>query len=473
MSTEIPILYNDLRREFERALQSAGENEFIERPRALSGLARRRNEFVQNARLQNQKALERLQLDSQALCESYSLAPLEAKDLVLYAWDLERRLFDEGAVFGNRPFNFVLERMALSSPLEQQVRESSLNAMRALKILSRRDLKSELPFLPLNPVEKIFEGLKLTPNAARLDFLLTDAGPKLVEVNCQWVDAIVALQAFQQVFLGRKRKPSPIDTLAEKFFFGKRVAILDVNQISSGSRNSGATQELQTLSRKLMYTRRPPLECEVLDPSKISMDYFRKFNMYYVNCDPRYFLSWTPPWIEYINERVAKGGASIFPSWRPLLDKKFVLSILSSPDSSLADEFSREDVDVEMLKSIVTPTKPLTERLPYKYPIVIKGDGYSLNSVVTSLQDEFPKLLEYALQDANSYVVQPFLEGMRVNSWVFDTGKRKVRLLQSAYTKLNVWVLGDEVVGMLLTISDSPLISDKGFNTVPLVRKEK
>ncbi|MDP3994673.1 MAG: hypothetical protein Q8P91_02495 [bacterium] len=452
MSTEIPILYNEIKKEFNKAMANANGGEFVERPKTLSILSKRKREFVQNTRLQNKTSIEQLNKESDELCDTYPISPSKAKDLILFSWITEERLSNEGSVFNNKPFNFALERYEISQKDKNLIESSSLAVIEELRNIGRENLKDKLSFLPLNPVEEMFENLNLSPNAARLDYILTKKGPKLIEINSQWVDAISALSGFQKVF-GQTSEYKPIDVFSE-IINRKRVAIIDINQSTAISKSTGAIEELNSLARKLLNTRKPPVVCEVIDPEKTSLRYLNKFDYYYLNCDPRYFRFEIPDWLTYITDKAKRGSATIFPNWRPLLDKKYILSMMSN--------------------ECIAPTTPLTKEayLDCDSPLVLKGDGYSLNSVVTSFDSNFKEMLGYAMEEPNAYVVQPYIESVIINSWVFDTDKRKVKFLKDAFTKLNVWVLGNRVVGMLLTLSDSPLISDKGYNCVPIFRKD-
>ena len=452
MSTEIPLFYNEIKKEFDQAMDNANGDGFVEKPKALLSLTKRRREFIKDCRSQNRNAIKTLREDSDELCKTYAIDSLKAKDLILTAWNYEERLFNEGAIFNDKAFNFALERASVFQNDKETIENTSLTLLNSLQELGKQDLKKMFSFLPLNPVEEMFENLNLLPNSARIDFILTDEGPKVIEINSQWVDAISALSAFQKEF-GQPNEYKPIDVFSEKVF-GKRLAIIDVNQSRALSKTSGASRELESLARKISRTRKPPVRCEVVKPDYASLKYLNQFNCYYLNCDPRYFQFEIPEWLVNIVERVKVGEATIFPNWRPLLDKKYVLSLIKNP--------------------AVVPTYPLSRNFSFdnSSPAVIKGDGYSLNTVTTSFDPNFGEMLDYALTEPDAYVVQPYIEGMRADTWVFDTSNRKVKLIKNAYSKLNVWVLDYKVAGMLLSVSNSQLISDKDYNSLPIFRKE-
>jgi hypothetical protein len=301
------------------------------------------------------------------------------------------------------------------------------------------------------PIEERFENNLLSPNAARIDFILTENGPKIIEINSQWVDAINALSGFASVMGGDvKTARLVINRFAQSFPKNSSLALININQ-TSGSRELGATKELEFLAKNLMQTdllRR----CEVIDPNKVRLSYLNEFNSFYVNCDPRALGYSEPDWMDLILKRVSENPKAMFPSWRPLLDKKAALTLIPNTES------------------FIVPTIPVSNYKDSNCPVVIKGDGYSLNSVVTSFDSNFQEFLESARNEPSIYMVQPFLECKRFSAWVCDSSSKKIKYIKDGYTKLNVWWLNGQVVGMLMTISDSPLISDKGYNVYPLVK---
>lgn len=464
MSTEIPVLYNKLREKFDSALQNSGPGDYVARPRSLNRLAAERRSFVKKARETNKKAIEQLEKDSRELSDLYGVTTLEAADLVLQAWDKESRLAERGVIFGEVPFNFSLDRIKISKEEELKIIQATENAMVALQVLASD--QSEPSFLPLTPVEREFENLKLIPNAARVDILLTESGPKIIEINSQWVDAIAALSGFLFVYEGGPKSGIVRREFSRVFPPDSRLAIVNIPQ-TSGSRSQGATLELQELSKRLFPGT--VIASEVVDPEKTRLDYLAGFNAFYVNCDPRSLGIKTPDWLELIIERVSNDTRVMFPSWRPLLDKKFILSILSQPDEEMSKSLQLAGVDVNLLKKTITPTKQLADLGPTETPFVVKGDGYSLNSVAIKGQENFDNFVRYALEQPAAYVVQPFINARQTNMWVYDTGTKKVRLLENAYTKINVWYINGKVVGMLATVNETPLISDRGYSSPPLV----
>jgi len=450
MSIEIPILYNKIRREFNTALENAAEGEFVQKPESVGRYARLRIQSIRELKQQNRSATLRLDGCVSQLVQEYGISPLEATDITLRVWDIENRLKAEGAFFGTEVFNFALSRPVVTNDERAEIETASNDVMGNLISLAIPESKRLFPNLPMFPIEEKFDSLGLTPNAARIDFILTANGPKIIEVNSQWVDAINALAAFASVFGDQQMSKGIIERFARSFKTSASLALIDVPQ-TTGSRALGATKELEKLASRLLKIK-SFRKCEVVDPEKVRTSYLEMFDSFYVNADPRSFGYKEPDWMELILKRVANDPNAMFPRWRPMLDKKFALTLI--PNQS----------------GYVTPSVPLAVYDGPPSQIVLKGDGYSLNSVSTSFDKNFIGVFTEAQKEPLAYIVQPFLEGKRFSSWVYDTGAKKIRYIADGYTKLNVWWINGQVVGMLTTISDSRLISDKGFNTIPLIK---
>jgi hypothetical protein len=450
MSVEIPILYNRIRQEFNKALENAADGEFVERPQSVGKYSKLRIQSINELRQQNRSAVARLNNSVSELTQTYGVSILEATDVTLRAWDIEQRLKVRGAFFGNEVFNFALGRPVITIKDREQIETASNYIMDNLVSLAGPGSKGLFPDLPMFPIEEKFDRLGLTPNAARIDFILTTDGPKIIEVNSQWVDAINTLAAFANVYGDQQMSKAVLGQFASLFKADSSLAIIDIPQ-TTGSRAIGAVKELEELAAQLLKTKSLK-RCEVIDPEKVRLSYLESFDSFYLNCDPRSFGYKEPDWTEMVLKRVADNPAAMFPRWRPLIDKKIALTLIPNQNG------------------YITPTTAL---LNYKGPlseIVLKGDGYSLNSVSTSFDENFSDILARAQEEPLAYVVQPFLESNRLSTWVYDSGSKRIKYLRDGYTKLNVWWINGKVVGMLTTVSDSPLISDKGYNTLPLIK---
>ena len=450
MSTEIPVLYSQIKKEFDTALKNAAEGEYVPKPKSLYRYAKLKKEVVTELKNQNETAKNLLNEKSEYLISRYGITKLEAINIVLEVQAVEQNLKNQGAIFGNEVFNFALERPILSKQDYSEISSKSEQIMTSLIKIGKDDLLDKFSNLPLSPTERKFENLGLSPNAARIDFILTSEGPKIIEVNSQWVDAINALSGFAYVYGDTKASKNIIETLADMFPRNSNLAIINILQ-TSGSRELGATKELEILSSKLTKTNKIKT-CEVIDPNKVRLSYLDKFDSFYLNLDPRAIGYQEPDWINFILKKVSSNPKSMFPRWRPILDKKVILTQIPKSNEYLV------------------PTIPLAEFKNNKTKVVLKGDGYSLNSVFTSLDPMFNEYLEIALKDPEPYVIQPFVESKKISCWAYDSGSKKIKYIEKGYTKLNVWWINGKVVGILATISESPLISDKGFNTYPLIK---
>lgn len=450
MSTEIPVLYNQIKKEFDTALKNAAEGEYVPKPKALYRYTKLRREAVSEMRNLSLSTKKELEERSISLAKEYGINKLEATNIVLEVRATEDNLRKQGVFFGNEVFNFAIDRPVITKEEEQKIIKASDLAMTALGTASMSDLKKLFSGQQMFPTEAKFEENALSPNAARIDFILTETGPKIIEVNTQWVDAINALSGFAFVFGDLKVSKTVTEKFAQAFPQNSSLAIVNVQQ-TLGSRELGATKELEVLAKKLLQTDLIK-RCEVIDPEKVRLSYLKGFDSFYLNFDPRALGYNEPDWIDIVLKKILENPKAMFPSWRPLLDKKIALTVIPNTEG------------------YIVPTISLSDYKPINSPIIIKGDGYSLNSVVTSFDNNFQEYLELAKQEMSSYVVQPFLESKRFSAWVYDSGSKKIKYIRDGYTKLNVWWLNGQVIGMLVTMSETPLISDKGYNTYPLIK---
>ena len=97
--------------------------------------------------------------------------------------------------------------------------------------------------------------------------------------------------------------------------------------------------------------------------------------------------------------------------------------------------------------------------------VIVKGEGYSLRKVQTLETEEWQKN-KAELAKKGFKIVQPLILGRSVKkALVYDTSKKRLINLLDGYTKLNVWVVNGKVLGMIMTLSDKEIISDRGYNT--------
>jgi len=466
----VPV-FNSIKREFNSLLSQADPEDFIPRPKSLSLLSKDRRRFIDSARQSNRSIRQLLSSQADELFSRYQISKLEAIDLTSLGWIYSQRLTEVGAVFGDLPFNFSLTRDRLTPEQLLNMTTGSLNAFRALQTIASSNSPSATT--SLSPVENGFDQLKLVPNAARIDLIQTPSGPKIIEINAQWVDAIAAVAGFASVFGSPFSATKTIRAFNSAYDPYSKLALIDIRQ-TTGTRQLGATLELQSLASSITGSGRIDY-AEVIDPQKTRLDYLDKFNAFFVNCDPRYFNFDFPDWLQLIMEKTASNPNAMFPSWRPSVDKKTVLTQLFDPTPALQDRLTQKGVDLALLRQTITPTFTLDRygRPTPEESVVIKGDGYSLNAVALPQSPSFDDFVSYALSEPTAYVVQPFLQDLRQNVWVYDTYSQIPILFTQAYCKYNLWIINDQVVGLLATFDQTPAISDRGYSTPPNISQTK
>lgn len=403
------------------------------RPKSLARL------YAQKQREEKSRLVTQANLEAEAtrrmtdfLCQA-DLSGLEALDLAWRSLLIQNQLEKLGSLYGNNSFNFLLSPIQVSKSTFQLISDTALEGLNTIKSCSPITESGQ------NIAETEIMKFGLVPNGARVDIILTDKGPRIIEINTQWVDAIQALQAMQQTYLGQPPYPLPVDTLGKqiKSQFATRVGIVDISR-GSGSRKTGSMREMEILAKTLKaygYFS----DVELLDPTKTRPEYFREFQSFYVNGDPKMLGSYYPiDWLQYIY----KTGNKIFPFWNPGYDTKL---ILIEAYQRKPDLFARTE-------------KYSTS----KKEGFVKGRGYSSNSVIYGASTP--------LDEDNNYVWQEDLPSVPLeNQFGFDTSSGKPKFLQNPNSKLNVWIIGNKVVGIMVSASESKIISDKDFNCVPTI----
>ncbi|PJE63766.1 hypothetical protein COU89_01445, partial [Candidatus Roizmanbacteria bacterium CG10_big_fil_rev_8_21_14_0_10_45_7] len=187
---------------------------------------------------------------------------------------------------------------------------------------------------------------------------------------------------------------------------------------------------------------------EVVNPNIIRPDYLKTFDGFFINGEPKMFRGNIPDWLS-----IVLNTDQVFPRWRPSLDKKTNLVWASGQSSLFAP------TNLLSAEGIVQGNG---QRL------VVKGNGFSSNNVFVQPS---PEDMDYLLGLNGDYVVQPYLESAPIDPvFVLDTSTNRVRYLQSPRSKWNVWIVNNQVVGSMLSVSNTDVISDKDFNSIP---KEK
>lgn len=435
-----------LRGQFNSALKTAKPTEFVPKPSTLSGLEKQRRATIANIRAGNEQA--KLELDKRAaeLREvSPSLSSLESYDLAVKSWVLQQRLRDGGALYGEYEFNFSLTDLRLPAKTITEIENAALGAFAT--ILNQPDIDTSR----LTSVERFVEEFRLKANGARIDVILTTNGPKVIEANMQWVDAIQALEGLQTAYLGKPQRPSPTEIISRVFKGVRKIAIVDLSR-GSGSRKLGVKLELEKLAQTMQTITSTTVE--VINPQIVIPEYLKTFDAYYINGEPRMIMTTKiPEWLGLVYERARSGSAKLFPVWRPSLDQKQILV----PASSRNDIFvSTTGFSPEVLDKMPAGT------------LVLKGNGFSSNSVSLSGTPEFEGMLTDASNFPEDFVVQPFMESANLGNFlVYDTSLKRPFYLENPRSKFNVWIINGKVAGIMASLSDNKVISDKDFNVVP------
>ena len=428
--------------EFDKGLKRAPEGAFVPKPKMLSRFdraAREDNQWLIDMTTIFADEITRRKIEMEILVPTTSM---EASDLAARSMWLEMKLAEGGAIYGDRPFNFAITDLKLPRQTVTDIQQAALTAYSTIKAC-----------LPINAfttdTERYIDEQAFAPNGARVDIILTEDGPKIIEVNMQWVDGIQALEGFQMTYLGMPQKT--VELLAGTFKGKGRLAVLDITR-GAESRSSGARFELQSLALNLE-GRFSFSEVEIMDPRKVLPDYLREFDGIYINGEPRMIPEGIPDWLKVVLERSARG--STFPLWRPALDRKRIL------------------VEASARSKVFVPTIPFTAENFLKAKrdfdfMVVKGDGYSSKCVGVEETPEFEGIVADAQLFPNEYVIQPRLEPVTLEPMVcLDTSSNRPIYLPQPRSKFNVWIINGKVAGVLASVSDRLVISDKDFNVVP------
>jgi len=147
------------------------------------------------------------------------------------------------------------------------------------------------------------------------------------------------------------------------------------------------------------------------------------------------YLSGFPEWL-----KIVQNSRRVFPAWNPAYDAKKVLieAYQRRPELFAKTEAYRDQKNG-----------------------FVKGRGYSSNAVVYEGVPVGP-ITDLVWQEDQTSVPMPSNIG-------FDTSANKPVLIEKPKSKFNVWVIGNMVVGIMASMSDSKIISDKDFNCVPII----
>ncbi len=418
-----------LKQSLDKALASS-TGEFVPRPKALTlayAERQRQEQVAQETEARLGLEVARRSAGFQAL--NPQLSELEVTDLTFQSLSIQSRLEKEGAVYGQSSFNFPLSPIRLARGVMQTITKVALEG---LDVIRR---SSPVAGSDLNPSEIFLLNNQTKPNGARVDIILTDQGPKIIEANTQWVDGILALQAMQKVFMGQIPKPGPVEILA-KLLKSKLPIRLGLINLARGknSRKEGSAKELDLMAEKLTESGYFS-EVETLDPRKIKADYFKNFQAFYINGDPGMISGDTPLWLN-----IVQNTNKVFPTWNPGYDSK---RILIEASQRRPDIFAR--------------TEPVDQQVGG----FTKGRGFSSSAVALNTEPGKEAYQDSVWQEEQVSIPVP-------GTFAYDSSSNRPVWLERPYVKFNVWIIGNQAVGIMASLSESKIISDKDFNCVPV-----
>ncbi|MBL7036313.1 hypothetical protein ISR94_00495 [Candidatus Microgenomates bacterium] len=423
---------------------AAMENSYVKTPKFLR---RARKQKITIARsLKSEAASSRTELSSRArLFEELGSIKLEALDYSAKSVIMQGKLEDEGAIFGNSAINFCVTPFKLPKKTLKNIETVAREGLICLK-------ECTPPTQDMTATEKYLSDISRKPNAARVDIVLTDEGPKIIEINTQWVDGIQILEGLKKVVLGNI-DTSPTKLLSDQYRSRQKLGIIYINT-ASGSRSTGETKSLERMAERMKASDLFSY-VEILDPEKYRSEYIKTFPSIYFDGDPSMIRgSEVPDWVKSVFNNTQ---ITVFPSLNPRFDKKPVLTeaYLKRPDlfcpSYNFPEYDSLGIDLN------TPSW------------VLKGDGFSSRQVAISNTEMFSNLWEDALMFPNEYILQPALTSSEVQPmFVFDTSSNKPALIKKPNSKFNVWIINNRVAGTMVSVSEEKIISDGDFNTIPI-----
>lgn len=434
--------------EFLLALNQTESDVFIPTPRSIKKAKGNIMSATRQARVDKIEIQSEILRRRNKFRELGHLSDLQATDLASRSLLIESQLSSNGVLYGDKTYNFCLEPLKLSP---KQLSDLESAALDGYLIATR--LNSVLP--SQNKIETYLNSLDLSPNGARIDIILTQNGPKIIEVNFQWVDGIQSLEGLRQTYRGQTG-PNPVELLAKIYRDRRKLAIILINP-ATGSRKGGEYSSLQIMAKSLTQ-RNLFAEVEIINPLVTRTSYLSNFNSFYIDGDPK-MLSGddVPDWLAMIYERIKLKSAIIFPQWNPRLDKKQVLiqaALLQPNIFAPTSDFSL--------------TLPLTDSNSPKW--ILKGEGFSSHQVAITGTELFASVYQDAIMFPTEYVVQPQLQSLSIGPmWVFDTSAGKPVYLAEPNCKFNVWIIDGRVAGTSASLSANEIISDKDFNTVPVL----
>ncbi len=315
--------------------------------------------------------------------------------------------------------------------------------------------------LPTNFPEKIWylaqalEEMPLGLPMARVDVIRQpDNRVKIIEINPCWVDNIGALQAFYDIYgLGSFTKPIKIfsEQLANAKSRGP-IGLAYCDQTTSCQRDEiyCLAAYLEATSRFTQVVVSPLRDLRLADSGcLVTKSNIVVSTLYF---DGSFTMTNQSAGEQKAVEAIIQAqqqGLLLAPSQFRALDQKDSLEKLYrlAPDTF-----------------INTSTAPPQTSLP----VVAKPiSSESLNGVrILETKDEFS-----LLNDPSKYIFQPLTVSTTQGLVCVDNRARRITQPDALFEKICIWISSKQVLGVMATYGQTPLINDAGFN-LPLRWKE-
>ena len=309
---------------------------FIKKPSELEksqrGLARSTS-LVREIRSDTKNEFQR----RSQLFKKFGATTTEAANLAAKSLRMQLQLEQTGGTYGEKAVNFILDPLKLKREQLKQIERTALDGFEVLKNI------------PTSEIQK--------PNGARVDIVIGRDGPKIIEVNTQWVDAFGILDSLNTINGGTYK---PHETLAKFFDTGKysKLGIIFINS-ARGSKETGERASLEFMA-KVLVQRKLFNYVELLDPQKYRPDYIKTFPLLYVDGDPRMINPGITDLITLLRQR---SPGSVFPTWCPKYEEK----------SLLVSAYAQQP-------NLFAVTYPFTRGSPPQ-DFLLKGDSFSSKKV--------------------------------------------------------------------------------------------
>jgi hypothetical protein len=362
-------------------------------------------------------------------CWQRSIIP-ELRDLSVYVgMDLNERMVS----YGSRVFNFAL-------PFESEDRWDSITIP--------EDFAAQIWGLceAIEPVEPN-GGVKMM----RVDALREpDGSISIMEINPNWVDNISALAGFQEVYETFGGQAGPIQSFCELMTQdekGKKLPNRKILLAYCGDARGCKKDEMKGLSMRLKASGVfEDVELVALRDVRVN----ESGNVESKGAEYGYFYLNGSREMASRSIREQKALESVYTAAKASKVVAAPYQFEQLGDKSNLVEFSKRRPD------LFTRTVFDREEIPGK-AVVKNYRGESLRGI---------RMAEDGSVDSEDedVVYQPFTPVISTPRVCVDMQRKAAQILDAPYEKINIWIMGDKVVGAIAAYDESPWISDAGYN---------